>query len=141
MLSSHDTLQVLLSRIRSAAWLHGLRIHVLRPTSPCLIIKVLPTQNFLNHLVIVVCWTALSPFAQQLFLVTSTASWPSLNLLSISSLISLHYIFICVAFKSHMEWNNAQPVSTLTTMIVITTSSTYHGLNCFSHVIYAPQST
>ena len=43
------------------------------------------------------------------------------------------------SFKSHMKWSNAQCVNTPTTTILPTTAGTFHGLNCFGHVIYAPQ--
>ena len=40
-----------------------------------------------------------------------------------------------------MEWSNAQHVSTPTTMILPTTVGTLHSLNCFGHIIYAPQTS
>ena len=42
-----------------------------------------------------------------------------------SSQIWLCCMFICVTFKSHIEWSNAR-VSTLTTMILPTAASTCH---------------
>ena len=45
-------------------------------------------------------------------------------------------MFICVTFKSYMEWRNTQCVSIRTTTILTTTVSTYHDLNYFSHMIY-----
>ena len=55
--------------------------------------------------------------------------------------ISSHYTFICVAFKSHEEWSNAQRVSTPTTTMLPTTLSNFHYLNCFGHEIYALQTS
>ena len=48
-------------------------------------------------------------------------------------------MFIFVAFKSHTEWNNAQRVSVLTTMILPATEGNDHVLNCFGHMIYVLQ--
>ena len=56
------------------------------------------------------------------------------------SWIRLCYILICTAFKSHMERRKAR-VSAQTNTILTTTAITYHSLNCFSHVIYVPQSS
>ena len=50
-------------------------------------------------------------------------------------------MLICAAFKSHMEWSNAQHVSTPTTMILTTIMATYHSLNCFGHVVYTLQTS
>ena len=44
------------------------------------------------------------------------------------------YTLICMAFKSHTEWINAQCVSAPTTTILLTTTDTLHDLNCFGHV-------
>ena len=54
----------------------------------------------------------------------------------------LHFLFcmfICITFKLCTKWNNALPVSGPTTSILPTTASNCHGLNCFGHMIYAPQ--
>ena len=91
-------------------------------------------QNFINHLVTVLWFTAPSPFIKQLLLVALVMLWLSLNSLSISSWIWLHYIFICTTFKSYMEWSNAQHANTPTVMILPTTMSTFHGLNYFVHI-------
>ena len=40
---------------------------------------------------------------------------------------------------SNHSWSNAQHVSTPTTMILSSTAVTFHSLNCFGHMIYAPQ--
>ena len=48
------------------------------------------------------------------------------------NLTTLH--FICVVFKLHTGWSNAQCVSTLTTMILPITTGTFHALNCSGHV-------
>ena len=42
------------------------------------------------------------------------------------------YKFICVAFKSHVEWSNAQ-VSTPTITILPSTAGNFYSLNCFDH--------
>ena len=97
--------------------------------------------NFLKHLVCVLWLAMSSSFAQQMFLVDSATLYPSLNLSSKSSQIRLCCLFICEAFKSHTEWSNAQHVSTPITMILPTTVSTFHGLNCFGHVIYELQTS
>ena len=80
-----------------------------------------PKQNFLNHLIIVLRSNVPSLFIQQMFLVGSTQLYPSLNSWSISFQIKLHSTFICVAFKSHMEWSNVY-VSTPTTVILPSTA-------------------
>ena len=44
---------------------------------------------------------------------------------------------MCALFKSYMEWNNAQCVSTPTTIRILSAiAGTYCGLNCFSHITY-----
>ena len=48
-------------------------------------------------------------------------------------------MFICTLFKSHIQWSNAQRVSPPTTSILPTTAGTYHGSNCFCHMINTPQ--
>ena len=47
-------------------------------------------------------------------------------------------MFICVALQSNRE-NNAQCVSTPTTMLLSTAAGTSQDLNCFAHVIYKLQ--
>ena len=76
-----------------------------------------------------------------MFLAVSTTLWYSLNSWSISSWIRLHCTLICVVFKSHMEWSNAQHVSTSTTTMLPTTVGTFNGLNCFGYMIHAPQTS
>ena len=100
---------------------------------PFLLLK----RNFSNHQV---TGAAPSPFAQQTFLVTSAASYPSSNSYSKSSRLRLRCMFICATFKSRvMEWNKAQRVSAPTTTILQTTASNDYGLNCFGHVLNTPQ--
>ena len=53
--------------------------------------------------------------------------WPSSNLKNITSKIRLYCIFICVAFKSHTEWSNAQCVSIPITIILPTLAVTFHS--------------
>ena len=55
--------------------------------------------------------------------------------------IRLHWMFIYVTFKSYMEWSNTHHASTPITTILSTTVSTYHGLNYFGHMVYAPQTS
>ena len=74
--------------------------------------------NFLSHLVTVLWPTASLLFAQQMFLVTSTALWPSSNSSSISSRIIFRYRFICATFKSYKDWSHAQRVSAPITTIL-----------------------
>ena len=50
-------------------------------------------------------------------------------------------VFICVALKSHTEWSNAQRVSASVTLTLPIPASTNHVLNCFSHVMYALQTS
>ena len=38
-----------------------------------------------------------------------------------------------------MGWSNEQHVNTPNTTILSTTVGNFHGLNCFVHMIYAPQ--
>ena len=61
-----------------------------------------PERNF-YHLVTELWSTASLPFLQQMFLFASMALWPSLNSLSISSLIRLRCTFICTTFKLRTE--------------------------------------
>ena len=58
---------------------------------------------------------------------------------NISSLIKSLCIFICALFKSHLEGSNSQHISTPTTAMLLTTTGTFHSLNCFGRVIYASQ--
>ena len=51
----------------------------------------------------------------------------------------LNWMFICAAFKSHTELNNAQRVGAPTTTILPTTAGTNYGLNFLRHVIYTLQ--
>ena len=121
---------------------HSLGIHTFRPTWPYQIIKILqPEQNFFCYLLSVLWLTAFLPFAQQMFLVASVVLWSSLNSLSIWSQIRLCYIFICMAFKKHIEWSNAYHVSALTTTKLSTTAGAFHNLNYFGHIIYMLQTS
>ena len=89
---------------------------------------------------VIVLWsTAPSPFTQQMFLVVSVMLWLRSNSDNISSSSRQHCMFICVAFKSYMEWSNPQYVSTATTMILTTTAGTFHGLNRFSDTTHCKQ--
>ena len=100
-----------------------------------------PEQNFLNHQVTVLWSTAPSPFVQQMLFVASKVWCITSSNWAISSWIRLHCMFICTAFKSHMEWNNAWLVIIPTITILSTTVGTYHNLNCFSHMLSAPQTS
>ena len=74
-------------------------------------------------------WSTMpSPSIQQILLVASAALWPSSNLLRISSRIRLCWTLISTAFKSRTEWSNAHCVSAPTTMILLTTMDTCHGM-------------
>ena len=64
-----------------------------------------------------------------------------LELVNHKFLIRLRYTSICATFKSHMEWNNAQHVSTRTTTILPAAAGTFHSLNIFDHVIYIWQTS
>ena len=88
-----------------------------------------PKQNFLNHLV-----TILWSFVPWLFFVALYGIMAQFKLIKYRL-----YVHLCV-FKSytHTEWSNAQHVSTPTTRILSTTIDIFYGLNCFSHMIYAP---
>ena len=58
-----------------------------------------------------------------MFLVASVVLWHNFpNLFPM-------LVHLCVSFKSHLEWNNAPMITT----------GTYHGLNCFSHMMCALQ--
>ena len=88
-------------------------------------------QNFLNHLIIVLWSIAPLTFAQQIFLVVSVL-FELLDYIAHSS----------VWFSNHtrseaMHYVSAQP----TTTILPSTAGTYHGLNCFGHVINTPQTS
>ena len=122
---------------------HGLRIYAFRPIWPCLIIEILATWvKFLepfSYCTIINCtftyctadvFGCFCDFMAQFKLVKH-----------ISSPIRLHCTFISMAFKSHIEWSNAQYISTLTTIILPSTAGNYHSLNCFTHMICMPQTS
>ena len=48
-------------------------------------------------------------------------------------------MFICVVFDLHTEWSNANYISASITIILPTKVGTFHGMNCFSHMIYMLQ--
>ena len=73
-----------------------------------------------------------------MFSVAFLTSWHGSNSERISLQISPLYTFICEVFESHSKWSNAERVSVPTTTILPTIVSTYHDLNCCSHVIYTP---
>ena len=98
-------------------------------------------RNFLKHLVTVHWSTALSLLTQQIFSIASAVLWLCSNSLSITSRIRRFCTFICVAFKSYTVWINVQRVSAPTTLIKLTPTSTYHGLNRFGHEIYILQTS
>ena len=43
--------------------------------------------------------------------------------------------------KPHIEWSNSQGVAVPTTTILPTVAGTYHNLNCFTYMIYEPQTS
>ena len=118
MRSSPDTLWMLLARFASMvfslldfAWLPKF---------------LQPEQNFFNHPVTVLSSTELLS-SQQMFLVSSAMLWSSSN--SLSSWIRLNCTFICVTFKSHIEWSHAECISAPTTIMILPTAvSTSYGL-------------
>ena len=59
----------------------------------------------------------------------------------ISFWIRRHWKLICAVFKLHTKWCNKQCVSASSTTILEITSGTYHGLNCFGHVVYTSQTS
>ena len=79
-------------------------------------------------------------YYNQIFLVATIALWTSSNSWIISSWIRLHCIFVCGAFKSHMEWRNAH-VSAPTSTTLTTTAGTYHSFNYFDDAIYTQQTS
>ena len=106
---------------------HGFGINTFRSSLPCQIVDVLTTgAKFLR----------VSSITQQMFLVASAALWPNSKSSSINNSL---YTFIFATFKSFTAWTNAQCISALTTTILLTTADTFHGLNCFGHVVYALQ--
>ena len=138
MPSSPDDLRVLLVGFVSCL-AYGLRLHGFMSTWSYLIIKGLATRTkFLEssgyHIVIS---SAITFRNTNIF--SSEVMWPRSN--SQSSVHEFHYTFIYLAFKSHTEWINAQRVSAPTTTLLPTTTGTYYRLNCFSHVIYAAQTS
>ena len=136
MPSSPDTLWVLLARFVSMAWSTTSEFTVWGLPDLAWLLRFLqPKQNFLNCLITLINWT-ITFHTLNSFLVSVTL-WPSWI-----SLMRLCCAFICVAFKSHMKWNNAWDVSTPTTTILATTAGIFHSLNCFSlHVIIEPQAS
>ena len=73
-----------------------------------------PEQNFLNHLVSMINCTFIF-HAANVFDCFHSILAPSLNSLCISSQIRWHFMFIFVAFKSHIQLSNVQGVSASTT--------------------------
>ena len=104
MSSSPDILHVLLARFTSKDW------STVSESLVWLSKFLQPERNFFNYLVTPLWLTAPSTFAQQIFLVASATLWPDSNSWSISSWITLSCTFLCLAFKSHTEWSNAQRV-------------------------------
>ena len=111
-----------------------LGIHSFKPTQTCLIIKVLATQ----------------PQFLELFgyctVINCTFIFHKTNVFScfhgVMALLELNN-FTCssVWLSNYTAWSNAQHVSTPVTTIQLTTTSTFHGLNCFSHIIYVLQTS
>ena len=56
-------------------------------------------------------------------------------------LIKHEFPIIFAAIKFDIVWSNALRVSAPTTTILTTTAHTFNGLNCFGHVIHAPQTS
>ena len=83
-----------------------------------------PKWHFLNHL----CTTNFFRYVCGIYdpVWTCEACVPKLDYVACSSML----------LSNHIEWSNAQHLSTQTTMIVLTTSGTLHDLNCFSHDLH-----
>ena len=92
---------------------HSLRFHGFRPN--WLSRFLYPDWNFFNYLVAII---------------NCTFTFCTINVFYFSSIIAQY-----AAFKLHMEGTNAQ-VSPSTIIILPTTVDTFHGLKCFSYVIY-----
>ena len=111
---------------------HSLRNLGFRPTSSYLIIKLLATQVKLVEP---------SSYCTRIIFTFSIRNdfvmWHSDIVGSISSRIGWGCTFICMAFKSHMEWSKAlvsEPIKIMLSARV----STYLWLNCFNHMKYVP---
>ena len=86
---------------------HGLGIHAFRSTSSLRFLR--PDRNFINYLITVLWSIALSPFAQQIFFVVSTAIGPTSNLLNINFRIRLRCMF-SMRLSSHIRYYQPQRV-------------------------------
>ena len=100
MPSSPDTLRIHLYGMENSlkiygtmrTWLCLIEIHATQA-------KFLQTPGYFTKI------NCIFTFHTKMFLVASSALWPSLNLKWISSCIRLHNTFICAVFKSHTEWS------------------------------------
>ena len=140
MLSSSDTFRVILTWFASTVWNtaseHSLGIHSFRPTWPWLIVKVLVTwMKFLFcdqlhfHISYNKCFWLLPRYHSPV------------RSHELCYRIRLRRTFINAAYKSHTGLSNIQYVSTPTTTRLPIAVGTFHGLHCFSHVIYALQTS
>ena len=123
-----DTLWMLLARFDSMTWNTAFGSSFIL-SWPCLIIKVLATwMKFLKlsgyctlvNCVFTICTTNVFGFFHCVIALFELVKHKFSNY--------IHCTFICVSFKSHTDWCNAQCVSAPTTKILQTTVSTY---NCF----------
>ena len=118
---------------------HGIGIHTFRPTWPCLIVKVLAT------------WVKFLQLSDYYTMINCTFTFCITNVFGCFCGVMVQFKlikqmrlccrFICAAFKSQMEWSNAQCVSAPPTTILPTIADTFSSLNYFSHIIYMLQSS
>ena len=119
MLNWPYTLQMLLAGFASSAWSTASE-SIVKPYS------TLPD-----------CWGSFSSSE-----ISSTILLLYCDQIMPSSFAQQMFFVVSAAFKSHTVGNNAQHVSASTTMILLITTGTFHGLNCFPPPpIYALQTS
>ena len=131
--NSPDTLQMQLTRFASMVWSMATESIV---DLTWLLSFLQPEQNFLTVWILYCDQLHLHLLHKKCFSLLLWCYGPVWTQ-SISYQIRLYFIFMSVAFKSHKEWSNAHVIAP-TTMMLPTTAGTYHGLNCWSHVICTP---
>ena len=103
MQSSPDTLNLHLTKFTSMAYSMALESIILGKTDLAWSSNIMqPEQNFLHHLITVINCAFLFD-TRNIFIASMTIS----NSQNICSQIRLYYMFICAAFKLHMEWSNS----------------------------------
>ena len=132
MLTSPDTLQVLLTGFTCMVWSMALESPILGRPDLTLLLRFLQPEHYCTVINCIFTFCATNVFGSFCSII------PSSNSERINYQIRLHSTFNCVVFRSPTGWSYTQYVSTPTTIKLPITASASHGLNCFSHVIYLP---